>query len=261
MQSRPFVWLRNTVRNALGRRLVGRALGVGGAGPSRVYVVSATRMDEATFWKSSALGLSLSTWRDDPRLAGVDVAFGNRRGLPAVYNDALARAPEGSAVLFIHDDIWLDDPEWLPKLLVALRRYDVVGVAGNVRRVPDQVAWLFLRVEGEQFFLDGDHLSGAVAHGPKPGGEVTYFGTSPAHCELLDGLFIAARKDFCDAAGVRFDDRFEFHFYDLDFCRSARQAGLSIGTWPIAMTHQSKGAFNSPGWREGLQRYRDKWKH
>ena len=59
---------------------------------------------------------------------------------------------------------------------------------------------------------------------------------------------------------MRFDERFDFHFYDLDFCRTARQAGLSIGTWPIAMTHQSKGAFGSDGWIDGLARYRAKWK-
>ena len=57
------------------------------------------------------------------------------------------------------------------------------------------------------------------------------------------------------------DRKFDFHFYDLDFCRTARQVGLSIGTWPIEMTHQSRGAFGSPGWRDGLERYRGKWKH
>lgn len=240
--------------------MLGRILG-GQRGPQRVYVASATRMDERTFWKTSALGRSLKTWQGDPRLAGVDIAFENRAGLPAVYNAALDRAGPDDAVLFVHDDIWLDDPEWLPKLLLALRRFDVVGVAGNVRRVRDQVAWLYLKVQDGRFWLDGNHLSGAVAHGPRPGGEVTYFGPSPAHCELLDGLFIAARKDVAARSGVRFDETFDFHFYDLDFCRTARQAGLSVGTWPIAMTHQSTGAFNSPGWQSGLVRYQQKWKH
>jgi GT2 family glycosyltransferase len=257
---RLFTWLRNTLRNRLRSTLAWRLLR--SAGPRRVHIVSATRMDERTFWKTSALGRSLSTWRGDPRLGPIEVAFENRLGLPAVYNAALDRAAPDDAVLFIHDDIWLDDPEWLPKLLVALRRFDVVGVAGNVRRVRDQVAWLFLKAGDDgRFWLDGGHLSGAVAHGPRPGGEVTYFGPSPAHCELLDGLFIAARKDVAARSGVRFDELFDFHFYDLDFCRTARQAGLSVGTWPIAMTHQSKGAFNSPGWRSGLERYRSKWKH
>lgn len=239
--------------------MVGRAVFVGNLAPKKVRVVSATRMDEKTFWKSSALGLSLTSWKFDPRLT-LDIAFENRRGLPAVYNAALAGADKADAVLFVHDDVWLDDPQWVDKVLVALRRYDVVGLAGNRRRVRDQVAWLYLRMEDGKFWLDGENLSGAVAHGRNPGGEVSIFGPTPMACELLDGVFIAMRNDVAARSRVRFDERFDFHFYDLDLCRTARRAGLSIGTWPIAITHQSTGAFISTGWQDGLARYRRKWK-
>lgn len=249
----------NTARNRLKGSLIGRALLSGRPGPTILRVVSATRMDEKTFWKSSALGRSLTSWKHDPRLR-FDIAFENRRGLPAVYNAALNAASKDDALLFVHDDVWLDDSQWLDKLMVSLKRYDIVGVAGNRRRVKDQVAWLYLKVENGKFWLDAGNLSGAVAHGKNPGGEVSIFGAWHQHCELLDGLFIAVRNDVAKDSAVRFDERFDFHFYDLDFCRSARRAGLSIGTWPIALTHQSTGAFNSPGWRDGLVRYQAKWK-
>jgi GT2 family glycosyltransferase len=58
---------------------------------------------------------------------------------------------------------------------------------------------------------------------------------------------------------VRFDPRFDFHFYDLDFCRTARQKGLRLGTWPICVTHQGKGAFGTPEWRRNHQAYLTKW--
>ena len=62
--------------------------------------------------------------------------------------------------------------------------------------------------------------------------------------------------------GVRFDSNFGFHFYGLDFCRSAVAAGLRIGTWPIAITHASRGeSVQSPAWAESLQRYLHKWGH
>ncbi|HYF19375.1 MAG TPA: glycosyltransferase [Ramlibacter sp.] len=254
------VWLRNTVRNRLKSSMLGRILQRGPvlAGGGKVRVVSATRLDQKAFWKTSALGRSLTTWRNDPRLL-IEVAFENRRGLPAVYNAAIDRAGPRDVLLFAHDDIWLDDPKWLDKLLVALKRFDVVGVAGNRRRVKNQVAWLFLREEKDGFFLDAPNLSGAVAHGAMPGGEVSEFGPSPMHCELLDGLFIAMRNDVGAASGARFDERFQFQFYDLDFCRTARSRGLSVGTWPIALTHQSRGAFKSEAWREGLASYLAKW--
>jgi len=63
-------------------------------------------------------------------------------------------------------------------------------------------------------------------------------------------------------AGVRLDPNFSFHFYDLDFCRSAEAAGLRIGTWPIAITHASGGAsLQSPAWAESVERYLHKWGH
>jgi GT2 family glycosyltransferase len=107
---------------------------------------------------------------------------------------------------------------------------------------------------------DTAHLSGAVAHGRNPFGRVSAYGPVPAECELLDGVFLAAaRRSVLLARGVHFDSRFEFHFYDLDFCRSARAAGLRLGTWPICLTHQSTGAYESPAWLDGYNKYLEKW--
>ena len=76
---------------------------------------------------------------------------------------------------------------------------------------------------------------------------------------MLDGVFLAVRCGTLLDRGVRFDERFAFDFYDIDFCRSAEAAGLRMGTWPIAITHTSVGKFGSPVWRAGLQAYREKW--
>jgi GT2 family glycosyltransferase len=65
----------------------------------------------------------------------------------------------------------------------------------------------------------------------------------PAACEILDDVLLAIRKSVLMEHDLRFDMRFDFHFYDLDFCREARESGLTLGTWPIAITHQSGGAF------------------
>jgi hypothetical protein len=32
-----------------------------------------------------------------------------------------------------------------------------------------------------------------------------------------------------------------------------------VGTWPIAVTHVSGGAFGSDAWKHGLELYREKW--
>jgi GT2 family glycosyltransferase len=260
---RLLIWARNTLRRRFGKGLLGSVLRQvsGERAQTRVRVVSATRLGEREFWKTSALGQSLKIWRNDPRVL-IDVAYDNKQGLPTVYNAALGRAAANEAVLFIHDDVWLEDPQWVDKLFVALGRFDVVGVAGNTRRIKGQRSWLYTRYEGEgeRFWLDHPHLSGSVQHGPRPGGEATVYGPAPARCELLDGVFIAVRNDVAARSGVAFDTRFDFHFYDLDFCRTARSRGLTLGTWPVTLTHQSGGAFSSDGWKQGLARYQRKWK-
>jgi len=45
----------------------------------------------------------------------------------------------------------------------------------------------------------------------------------------------------------------------MDFCRSARAAGLKLATWPIAITHQSGGGFASNAWLDNYKTYIAKW--
>ena len=159
--------------------------------------------------------------------------------------------------MFVHDDVWIDDYFIAQRVAEGLDAFDVIGVAGNRRRVDGQPAWLF--VDERLNWDDRSNLSGSVAHGVNPFGPVSSFGPAPVECELLDGVFIAARRSTLRQKGVSFDPRFDFHFYDMDFCRRARACGLRLGTWPICLTHQSGGAFGTPAWREKYAAYVDKW--
>ncbi|MEJ2791667.1 MULTISPECIES: glycosyltransferase [unclassified Pseudoxanthomonas] len=221
-----------------------------------IMVVSATRRTEWDFREGSALGTSLRRLSFDARIRS-RIAYQNGRGLPEVYNQAIRESQDSDVLVFVHDDVWIDDSFLADRLQDALLRYDVVGVAGNRRRQPRQPAWAF--ADMTLAWDDKAHLSGGVAHGAYPFGGVSYFGGMPADCELLDGVFLAARRAALSQARVEFDPRFGFHFYDMDFCRSARQAGLRLGTWPIALTHQSGGAFGSDAWQAAYGDYLAKW--
>lgn len=221
-----------------------------------IEIVAATRESETQFWNQSALGISLRRLNDERNLAPY-IAFANARGLPLVFNGRIT-APRGEeTLLFVHDDVWIDDFFLVERLAGALERFDVVGVAGNRRRVPGQPGWAFK--DGKFTRDDDENLSGAVAHGPQPFGTVVRYGRVPADCEVLDGLFLAAKRSVLRANGLLFDARFDFNFYDLDFCRSARSKGLRVGTWPICLTHQSSGAAKAERWAENYRRYVEKW--
>lgn len=221
-----------------------------------IRVVSASRLSERDFWNHAALGVSLRRLGHDARLLA-NVVFENVHGLPEIYNAAIAEARDHEFLVFVHDDVWIDDYFLADRVLEGCQKFDVIGLAGNRRRVAGQPGWAF--VNDRFAWDDRANLSGCVAHGSVPFGAVSSFGPVPAECELLDGVFLAARKSVLINRDVRFDSRFRFHFYDMDFCRSARQEGLKLGTWPICITHQSGGAFGSPEWIEACRTYLDKW--
>lgn len=223
----------------------------------KLLIVSATRVSPAAFVESTLLGRSFRRLCFDDRLE-MRPAFNNRDGLAAVYNRQIREENREKILLFVHDDVWLEDYFICDRLEEALKEFDVVGVAGNTRRVSRQPSWCY--VSESPFVADSPlNLSGVVAHGPQPGAVLNRYGISGRACMLLDGLFLAARCGSLLDAEVRFDERFDFHFYDMDFCRGAEKAGLRIGTWPIAVTHASFGLFGTPAWRSALQVYLDKW--
>jgi GT2 family glycosyltransferase len=221
-----------------------------------IEVISATRLSETEFWEKAPLALSLKRLQREACLVP-QITFTNQLGLAHVYNARITATSGSDVLVFVHHDVWIDDFFLADRINRGLAEYDVIGVAGNRRRVPNQPAWAF--IDTNFTWDERSNLSGRVAHGPHPFGAVSFFGPVPAECELLDGVFLATRRSILTAKGVFFDPRFSFDFYDLDFCRSARERGLRLGTWPICITHQSGGAFGSPRWHANYLQYRQKW--
>lgn len=224
-----------------------------------LQIISATRMTEQEFWSKSALGLSLKRHLQQDARLSAHVCFENTRGLSEIFNDSIYQAEDDAVMVFIHDDVWIDEPNFADAVLAGLEMFDVIGVAGNKRRLANQPAWPFVDLK---FTWDNkQNLSGRVAHGQHAFGAISDYGPVPAACELLDGVFLAAKNSVLKSANVYFDPQFDFHFYDLDFCRTAKSAGLQLGTWLVNLTHQSGGAFGTQRWQDKYQLYMKKWEN
>lgn len=221
-----------------------------------IQIVCTTRMPEVDFWSKSALGISLQRLQFDQRIKFL-IFYENSLGLPSIYNQAILSKNEMTHLVFMHDDIWIDDYFLAQRVIDGLNEFDIIGVAGNSSRSDFQPAWIF--TDGNLTRDTEQNLSGTVAHGDQAFGHVNFFGVTPKEVILLDGLFLAAKKQSLLNANVYFDEQFFFNFYDLDFCRTATKNGLRIGTWPIALTHQSVGMFGDDSWREAYQKYLQKW--
>lgn len=183
-------------------------------------------------------------------------------GLGEIFNKALDEADPQTNLVFLHDDVYLNDWFFAERVLDALERFDVVGVVGSVNPDLSQPSW-GLRFD-EQLnatgWQPGLQRSGAVNHFDYACPKVSVYGPTPLPCRLLDGLFLAIRTSAVKERGVRFDPRFRFHCYDLDFCRSAEEQSLRIGTWPISVTHDSGGSYGSDAFKQAARVYLEKWR-
>jgi GT2 family glycosyltransferase len=220
--------------------------------------VCASRLGREEFFEKTAPGRSLLLYR----APFIDLVLfeNNRSGLPALYNEAVRRAERDPAVLiFCHDDVHLCDFFWPLHLVNGLREFDIIGLAGNQRRLPGQPAWCF--VDRSLAWDESGNLSGTVGHGGGfPPKKLSRFGPPGKLVKLLDGFFLAMRSETLLSRQIRFDEDFTFHFYDMDFCRQAEASGLRMGTWTISAAHESPGGYGEAAWQLEYEKYLEKWK-
>jgi GT2 family glycosyltransferase len=177
----------------------------------------------------------------------------NRRGLPACYNEALAEfAGRDQILVFVHDDVTVADTFVREKLNQAMNAFNIVGLVG--------ASCFSLNVPNDRYpwgVWPAEHRSGSVEHEIPQGAVWSSFGPTPRRCVILDGLFLAI--DMLRIGNVRFDERFDFHLYDLDFCLTAHLAGLVLGTTNIYVNHASIGDFQAASYQQASQWFRQKW--
>lgn len=231
-------------------------------GPEKIRFVCASRLSNQEFFSQAPLGRSLPIYRSFPKDQSIELRLfpSNSQGLSSVYNTAIEEARSDPAILvFIHDDVYLSDYHWAAHLRAALKSFDLVGLAGNRRRVPRQASWMFL---DDQFTCDNhDNFSGVLGHGePFPNlRQLSVYGEPGHEVKILDGVLMAARSELLIERDLRFDPRFEFHFYDLDFCRQAELRGIRMGTWAISVVHASAGRLGTENWRATYREYLAKY--
>ncbi|CAN1573493.1 Glycosyltransferase like family [Burkholderiaceae bacterium] len=223
----------------------------------KIRFVVATRVNRVNFFTQTATGKSLSLYNFP--FVELDLYELNKEGLPAVYNRSIEKAKNDPAILvFIHDDVHLCDFYWTDQMLNGLNQFDIIGVAGNKRRLPNQPSWAFIDHAGT--WDASENLSGVVGHGNGyPPQVLDVFGPPAQQVKILDGVIYVCHSELLKQKKMMFDERFDFHFYDLDFCRQAEEKGVRMGTWTISLIHESKGNFKTAAWETARSRYLEKW--
>ncbi len=177
------------------------------------------------------------------------VGVHDARSLAEAYNRAAARA-SGDVLIFSHDDIELVTPDFAPRLVGHLDRYDGVGVAGASQ------------VTGPRWGHAGQQaIHGHILHAPRSNVRGVLLMVSgfqhpvSENIRVLDGVFIAVRRHVWEAQ--RFDaDRYDgFHLYDLDFTWRASGAGARLAVpADLLLFHSSQGKYDA-AWRRYARRF------
>jgi hypothetical protein len=182
--------------------------------------------------------------------AELDIVWENSEGLPAVYNQKLSQYAASSVeyLVFLHDDVYIDDLKLLDKLFTAHERlgYHIIGAAGAVKvNLAYPSLWHLMSESSSRRGFVHHFLQDGRVH-------CTSFGPTPDRVTVIDGLFIAVHLPSVRNRGWKFNEKFKFHHYDLACSLDAVALGLTVGVYPIHMIHGSPGldSFSNPGWVE-----------
>jgi len=166
----------------------------------------------------------------------------NKTGLSRMYNTILkSYKTKYDCIVFIHDDVYVDDYNICNKLAKAHTLYDIVGLAGGINPKINKPALWHLMCGG----FNSGNLRGCVAHFiDDTQFHMTSFGPTPARATILDGLFLSVLTKPIIESGWRFNENYSFHHYDIASCIDANKKHLKLGVYPIWTIHKSPGLLN-----------------
>lgn len=186
------------------------------------------------------------------------VSIDNRaaeHSLCRAYNIGAQRAV-GDMFLFLHQDVEFLSDGWgeILERRLSDESCGVVGLAGSTIKSSHLSGWAVGRDHSRSNIYEGVERRSAVRHKTNPLGE------DFSHVVVLDGVFLAVRRDVFRAIGGFDEINFtKFHLYDLDVSIAAHIAGYRNEVChSIDMMHFSKGSFDDV-WVEQSEIFHKKW--
>jgi hypothetical protein len=163
----------------------------------------------------------------------VRIVKDNKKGLSEVYNSFLSEEYKNNIVLFLHDDLEINDLFLIEKLNHS--PYVVTGLAGSKKcdLSQEKIAW--------HLCCSKEDMVGEVSHRDGEMIWTTVFGPTKSRALIVDGLFIAIDVEEILKTEARFNERFKFHHYDMAFCLNCNKHRLKIGVLPINVIHHGLG--------------------
>lgn len=220
--------------------------------PNTYLFVIATQYNQSDFWTKAKIGPFLEK---GGFTNSVEIIYENKEALTKVYNSFITEKNKDKKIIFVHDDVFIEDMFLTEKLDIAFEKLSIVGLAGSKKcNLSSQApAWHLMSDRS-------DHV-GEVGHCHDKKVWTTIFGPTDARALVLDGLFIAVDVNKLLETKTFFDERFSFHHYDISFCLNANNNKLKMGVAPIRVVHFGLGdSMNTPEWHESAKKFKEYYK-
>jgi hypothetical protein len=218
---------------------------------NKLLIVTCTKAKTDKEFEQRPIFLSLKKQYDLNTNTDIHVFKDNQRGLSECYNDII-KDPSNidKTVLFVHDDVVLEDLFLYEKLINS--PYSITGLAGakSFNKQADKLAWHLCAPK--QDFV------GEVAHIKDDNIWTTVFGQSKSRALIIDGLFISVKVKDLTEKNLEFDNNFGFHFYDIAFCLRANEKKVTVGVLPIRAIHYGLGdSMLTSHWEETNKKFKE----
>jgi len=202
----------------------------------KIRIVSCTQQADC---KNTYLYKSIVKIEEETLIRFEDVYFytKNNEGLSKRYNQYLTQYKDDDCIiLFVHDDVSIEDGFLQTKLHRYHSMYDIIGVAGGVQmKISEPALW--------HIMCGTSNLRGFAGHYIDHTEQqfMTNFGPTPSRVSVIDGVFISVNTQSITKSDWRFNENYKFHHYDIASCLDANSKKLKIGVAPIWITHRSHG--------------------
>ena len=209
-------------------------------------IVSCTQksnQEDTHLWKS---------WQEfiDHENYTIEFITNNTKGLSECYNKYITSkyAESYDFVVFVHDDMFIDDSKLHQKLHKAHNElgYDIVGIAGGINpEIKFPALWHLMCTK--------PHHRGQAAH-PHGNNQIytTVFGPTPSRVVIADGCLLGVYLPSALKHKWKFNENYKFHHYDIASCIDAHLKGMKVGIYPIHTIHSSPGlsSLEDKNWNE-----------